>query len=33
MSAFLKLYSLHTKDYEDSCIEVVDRIVDTNNGV
>jgi len=34
MSAFLKaLFPFIPKDYEDSCIEVVDRIVDTNNGV
>lgn len=34
MSAFLKaLFPFIPKDFEDSCIEVVDRIVDTNNGV
>ena len=29
----LSFISFIPKDYEDSCIEVVDRIVDTNNGV
>ena len=34
MSAFLKaMFPYIPKDYEDACIEVVDRIVDTNNGV